>query len=87
MNDKLIEILSENEHNRWSNWQKYLHSKCMSSKYGYIIPKLYVKNLNKLINTKYNDLSEEQKENDRKEVKKILKIIENFNNKEGIKYD
>ena len=71
-----IEILADNEHNRWANWQKYVHSKCMKNEDGSLtIPKEYVEHWDYEINTKYKDLPENIKESDRNEVRQILKLL------------
>lgn len=70
---KLIEVLADIEHKRWSHWQEYLHSKCAKDKNGnLVIPKESVKNLERLINTPYAKLTEDEKESDREEAKKFL---------------
>lgn len=75
---ELIETLAALEHKRWASWQKYLHSNCAKLKGSLIISPRYVKHLEKLINTPYSELSEAKKEMDRKEVRKYLKIISNW---------
>ena len=77
MNDiEILEKLANNEHIRWANWQKYVHSKCIKNEDGSLtIPKEYVEHWNYEINTKYEDLPENIKESDRKEVREILKIL------------
>ncbi len=73
---KYIEKLADIEHKRWSSWQKYLHSKCIKNSDGSLtIPASYVKHLEKLINTPYVNLTEEEKESDRAEVRKYWNII------------
>ena len=76
MEEKLIEALADFEHDRWSRWQKHLFSKCIKNEDGsYTIPKEYVERWNRQINTKYSDLSEEEKESDRREAKRIIQCI------------
>ena len=75
-NIEILEELADNEHNRWANWQKYVHSKCMKNEDGSLtIPKEYVEHWNYEINTKYKNLPENIKENDRNEVRQILKLL------------
>jgi len=77
MEEDIIEKLADNEHNRWSNWQKYVHSKCIKNEDGSLtIPKQYVEHWEHEINTKYKDLPENIKESDRKEVRQVLKILD-----------
>ena len=76
---ELFEKLSALEHQRWSHWQKYLHSKCFRDEVGnLIIPETYVKNLERLINTDYKDLTGIEKNSDRNEVMKYWKLIIGF---------
>ena len=77
INKEKFEKLAENEHIRWANWQKYVHSICIKNKDGSLtIPKKYVEHWKYEINTEYKDLPEDIKESDRKEVRQILKILE-----------
>lgn len=75
-NDDIIEKLSDYEHDRWSRWQKHLFSKCKTNSDGSLtIPKEFVDRWTKQMNTKYDDLSEEEKNKDRKEAVRILKCL------------
>lgn len=79
-NIEILEELADNEHSRWANWQKYVHSKCIKNKDGSLtIPKEYVDHWNYEINTEYKDLPENIKESDRKEARKILETL-NYKN-------
>lgn len=76
--DKLLEKLADLEHKRWSRWQKYLHSQCKKNDDGSLtIPKEKVERWKGQIKTDYKDLSEKEKESDRKEAKKTLQILKN----------
>lgn len=75
----LIETLSDIEHQRWSHWQSYLHSKCEKNDDGSLtIPKDLVEKWNKQIETDYYDLTEKEKESDREQVMKYLHYILEF---------
>lgn len=81
-NNDIIEKLADYEHDRWSRWQKYLFSKCIINKDGNLtIPKEFVDRWNRQMNTNYENLSKKEKDSDRKEAIRILKII---NDVEGI---
>jgi hypothetical protein len=74
--ERLIEKLANIEHERWSGWQKYLHSLCHKEENGELtIPKYCVERWERQINTPYSELSEEEKESDRIEARKTLPII------------
>ena len=75
----MIEKLSDIEHDRWCNWQRYLHSCCINNEDGSLtIPKILVERWEYEINTKYNNLPDNIKESDRKETYKIIPIIDEY---------
>jgi len=76
MNEEIIERLADFEHDRWARWQKHVFSKCIKNNDGsYTIPKEYVERWERQIITSYNDLSEEEKESDRIEAKRIIEVL------------
>jgi len=72
---KLIEILADIEHKRWSSWQKYLHSNLTKLNGSLIMSPKYVKHLERQINTPYSKLTENEKDSDIEEVKKTLNAL------------
>ena len=79
---ELIEILSAAEHDRWSYWQRYLHSQCERRPDGsLIIPADLVARWEAQMETSYQDLSEKEKESDREQVRKIIVAIKNLQSK------
>jgi len=74
----LIDKLADIEHERWSHWQRYLHSKCERARDGsLVIPAHLVDRWESQMNTPYSALSEEEKESDREQVRRYLPIIAN----------
>lgn len=72
----LIEKLADVEHERWSHWQRYLHSKCERTHDGsLVIPADLVERWESQMNTPYSALSEKEKESDREQVRRYLPII------------
>jgi hypothetical protein len=72
----LIDKLADIEHERWSHWQRYLHSKCEHARDGsLVIPAHLVDRWESQMNTPYSALSEEEKESDREQVRRYLTII------------
>ena len=67
-------------HRQWSGWMEYLFSKSIPYKPGkvqnyegaLIIPKWAVERWKRQMETDYSDLSEEEKESDRKEADRFL---------------
>lgn len=72
----LLEELADVEHERWSHWQRYVHSKCERTADGaLVIPAHLVDRWETQMNTPYSALSEEEKESDREQVRRYLPII------------
>lgn len=76
------EKLADLCHKQWSGWMKYLFSKCETlptlSLNGdiIVIPTWAVERWKRQINTPYKDLSEEEKNSDRKEADKFIELLE-----------
>ena len=74
--DSVIERLAEIEHERWSHWQDYMHSRGVRQADGsLIIPPDLVKRWDRQMATAYAELSETERESDRDQVRKYLGII------------
>jgi hypothetical protein len=75
--DGLMETLASAEHERWSHWQRYLHSKCVpqGDDGSLLIPADLVKRWEKLMATPYLELSDEEKESDREQVRRYIPLI------------
>ena len=72
----LTEQLAAIEHERWSHWQRYLHSKCVRQPDGsLLLPADLVARWEKQIDTKYAELGDQEKESDREQVRKYLPVI------------
>lgn len=75
---QIIDDLADIEHERWAHWQQYLHDKCLRQPDGsLLIPPNLVINWERQISTPYGELSEEEKESDREQVRKYLPTIAN----------
>jgi hypothetical protein len=74
--DGILETLASVEHERWSHWQRYMHSKCVPQGDGaLLIPADLVKRWGKQANTPYSELTNQEKESDREQVRKYLPLI------------
>lgn len=70
------EKLADLEHDRWSGWMRYLFSKGTFNDDGtWTMPKWAVEHWQRQMNTPYAELSESEKESDRKEADKTLAVI------------
>ena len=73
-----LEDLASVEHARWAHWQRYMHDKASRQPDGsLIVPRELVDQWNRQIGTPYSELSEAEKDSDREQVKKYLRIIVN----------
>lgn len=74
--DDLLEELAAIEHERWSHWQRYLHDQCAPGPDGsLIIPANQARRWSTQMNTPYNQLSDDERESDREQVRRYLPII------------
>jgi len=77
LNKETIEELSHVEHASWSKWMKYLFSVSKENEDGSVtIPKDKVNRWKKQMKTDYKDLTNKEKESDRKEVRKFIKVLD-----------
>lgn len=77
---ELIEKLAAIEHERWSDWQRYMHSLCtQNADNSLTIPAALVERWNRQINTPYADLSNAEQASDREQVMRYLHFIEKPN--------
>jgi len=73
---ELFEKLAAIEHERWSDWQKYLHSKCVEDDgSNLVIVKSLKEHWERQINTSYKDLSETEKNSDRDQVMRYWDLL------------
>lgn len=74
---ELREQLAAIEHQRWADWQRYMHDQCEPGPDGtLIIPKDKVERWVRQVETVYADLPEEEKDSDRQQVDRVWHIIE-----------
>lgn len=77
--ESLKEELADIEHQRWSDWQKYLHSRCIENTDGSLnIINTDVLRWNRQIGTHYDHLSEKEKQSDRDQVDRYWPLIEKY---------
>lgn len=72
----IIEDMADQEHDSWARWMEHLFKKSEKNKDGTVtIPKDKVDRWERQMKTDYKNLSNKEKESDRKEVRKFIKII------------
>ena len=83
--EEIVEQMADIEHKRWSSWQKWMHECSTKNADGSLtIPADKVERWERQITTEYKDLSEEEKESDRKQVYPYLDIITSYR-EQGVK--
>ena len=80
--DELREKLAEIEHQRWADWQAYLHSKLhiriTSNSCDYIMQESDYKHWERQIITPYSELTEKEKDSDREQVDRYFPLLKDF---------
>jgi len=70
------EKLASLQHDIWSHWMKYLFSCCEKTNSGNcLIPKDKVNHWGRQMKLKYNKLTEKEKDSDRHQADKIIKLL------------
>ena len=73
---EMLEALAAVEHERWSHWQRYLHSQCTQNSDGSLtIPASEVTRWSRQMYTKYLDLTDAEKESDREQAGEYLDVL------------
>lgn len=76
MAEELREQLAAIEHERWSDWQRYVHRSCWREPDGSLtIPAHLVERWERQIITPYAELSEAEKQKDRDQVDRYWPLI------------
>lgn len=79
LESNLVEDLAHFEHDSWARWMMYLFSKSIVASDGCVtIPSSLVKRWARQADTPYSELSEPEKESDRKEVYNIIPAIQAY---------
>jgi len=72
----LTDTLAAIEHERWSHWQRYMHSKATKQPDGSLqIPAELVEQWERQIETPFEQLTETEKASDREQVQKYLPVV------------
>lgn len=86
---ELREKLAAIEHERWADWQRYVHSVCYENKGiggeptgELIIPSELARGWERQIGTPYQELTEKEKGSDREQVDRYWQLITAYTNKQ-----
>ena len=80
----LLERLATIEHEWWSHWQRYMHSKAVRQPDGsLLLPAELVARWEGQMNRSYAELDDREKESDREQVRKYLPILASVLGSEG----
>jgi hypothetical protein len=83
--DELKEKLAEIEHERWADWQKWMHSKLHKFPNQIILIRSDYEHWERQIATQYKDLSEPEKNSDREQVDRYWPLIQAYVTQECIR--
>ncbi len=76
LRDVVLNALAAIEHERWAHWQAYLHEQCDRQEDGSLrIPADLVERWMRQIETPFGELSEEERESDRDQVRRYLPMV------------
>jgi hypothetical protein len=76
IDNQLIEKLAAIEHERWADWQRYLHSKLEPTPHGWIMLGKDYDHWSRQIDTPYDELSEAEKDSDREQTARYFPLIQ-----------
>lgn len=73
-----LEVIAAVEHERWSHWQRYLHSQCDAMPDGsLVIPAALATRWDRQMHTPYEDLSDAERASDREQAQHYLAALRN----------
>jgi len=78
---EMRERLAALAHEQWSGWMRYLFNQCRPASDGtefVEIPAWAVKRWTRQMNTPYAELSDDEKESDRKEATRMIEVFAEF---------
>lgn len=74
--EQIVDRLAAIEHERWAHWQQYVHDHCERRDDGSLVmPAELVARWQTQIETPYADLSADEQESDREQVRRYLPTI------------
>lgn len=74
--EPVVDQLAAIEHRRWAHWQRYVHEQCERRADGsLVIPAALVERWETQIEMSYTDLTEQEKDSDREQVRKYLPTV------------
>ena len=75
---EIRELVAEVSHEIWSHWMKYLFSRCEDDDLGIVIMHEDARHWDRQRKMPYEELTEREKDSDREQADKIIKIINKY---------
>ncbi len=73
---RVLEAVAAVEHERWSHWQRYMHSQCLRNDDGSLtVPPALVRRWERQMSTPYESLTDGEKESDREQAREYLAVV------------
>ena len=76
INEEMREKLANLSHQIWAHWMTYLFSRCEIEDLGKVIMWEDARRWKRQIETSYSDLTEREKDSDRKQADKIIEVLQ-----------
>lgn len=74
--EQTVERLAAIEHERWAHWQQFVHDQCDRQEDGtLLVPAELAARWQAQIETPYAELSEQERESDREQVRRYLPTV------------
>ena len=74
--EEAVDELAAVEHERWAHWQRYMHDKGERRSDGsLVLPAELVERWEKQIATPYVELSEAERDSDREQVRRYVRLV------------
>lgn len=82
MSEQVLEKLAAVQHEIWCHWMDHLFRNGVfdvnTPEYRFILPKKVINRWQRQMGTAYADLSENEKESDREQARKVMEVIKDY---------
>ena len=81
--NSVLEAVAAVEHERWSHWQRYMHSKCRHNADGSLtIPPELAERWGRQMSTPYEALTDAEKDSDREQAREFIAALQRLGTRE-----